>query len=132
MKAIIVDDSLVIRLIIEKSLVSMGYDSLHAENGQAALDLLEKHANEVELILLDWNMPVLNGYETIKRIREKDEYKHICIAMISTESEDEKIDQALAAGANGYLAKPFTEEEFSVKIRATLDNFQPGKSSGAQ
>ncbi len=124
MKAIIVDDSLVIRNIIERSVVSMGYEPMHAGNGKVALELLEKHAKEVELILLDWNMPVLNGYETIKCIKEIDGYKHICIVMISTESEDEKVDQALAAGAHGYLAKPFTEEEFAEKIQSTLDSFR--------
>lgn len=124
MKAIIVDDSLVIRNIIEKAIKPMGYDAEHAENGKVALELLKKHANEVELILLDWNMPVLDGYETIKCINEKEDYKHVCIVMISTESEDEKIDQALAAGAHGYLAKPFTEEELAAKVQTTLDNFR--------
>lgn len=124
MKVLIVDDSMVTRSIIAKYVASMGYDALEAGNGQAALDLLEKQAQEVDLVLLDWNMPVLNGYDTVKRIKEKDVYKHICIVMISTESEDDKIDQALAVGANGYLAKPFSEEEFVEKIRTTLENFR--------
>jgi two-component system chemotaxis response regulator CheY len=127
MKAIIVDDSLVIRNIIGRSIVSMGYEALHAGNGKVALELLEKQAKEVELILLDWNMPVLNGYETIKCIKSIEDYNHICIVMISTESEDEKIDQALAAGAHGYLAKPFTEEEFAEKIQSTLNRFRSAK-----
>jgi two-component system chemotaxis response regulator CheY len=126
MKALIVDDSMVTRNIIKKYIVSMGFDALEAGNGKLALDLLEKQADEVELILLDWNMPVLNGFETLKSVREA--YKHICVIMISTESEDDMIDQALAAGASGYLAKPFTEEEFTEKIRATLDSFRSGKS----
>lgn len=102
----------------------MGYNALESGNGQLALDLLEKQAQEVELILLDWNMPVLNGFETLKCLKEKEAYKHICVIMISTESEDDMIDQALAAGADGYLAKPFTEEDFLEKIRASLDSFR--------
>jgi two-component system, chemotaxis family, chemotaxis protein CheY len=129
MKVIIVDDSLVTRTIIQRSLASMGYEALHAVNGQVALELLEKQAPEVGLILLDWNMPVLNGYETVKCIKKIDAYRHICIVMISTESEDDKIDQALAAGAHGYLTKPFTDEEFAETIRSTLDRFKSGKTS---
>ena len=127
MKALIVDDSMVTRNIIKKFIKAMGYDALEAGNGKLALELLEKQAHEVELILLDWNMPVLNGYETLKRVRENKAYEHICVIMISTESEDDTIDQALAAGASGYLAKPFTEEDFTEKIRTTLGSFRSGK-----
>jgi len=124
MKALVVDDSLVVRTIIEDSIKPMGYDVLHAANGQEALDLLAEHAPSVHLLLLDWNMPVRDGYETIKKIKGISEYRHICIVMISTESEDEKIGQALAAGANGYLAKPFSEKELVDKIQQTLTIFQ--------
>lgn len=132
MKALIVDDSMVTRNIIKKFIEPMGYNALESGNGKEALDLLERQAHEVELILLDWNMPVLNGYETLKCVKEKKAYKDICVIMISTESEDDMIDQALAAGANGYLAKPFTEDEFIDKIRTSLDSFRSGKPSGLQ
>lgn len=124
MKALIVDDSMVTRNIIKKYIEPMGFDALEAGNGKVALDLLETQAHEVELILLDWNMPVLDGFETLKCIKENEAYKHICAIMISTESEDDMIDQALAAGADGYLAKPFTEDEFIEKIRTTLGSFR--------
>lgn len=125
MKALIVDDSMVTRNIIKKFIAAMGYEALEAGNGQLALELLEKQAPEVELILLDWNMPVLNGFETLKGVKAKEACKHICVIMISTESEDDMIDKALAAGASGYLAKPFTEDAFVQKIRTSLDNFRP-------
>lgn len=120
MKALVVDDSLVVRTIIQNVLEPLGYEVLQAGNGKEALDLLDDHALSVELVLLDWNMPVKDGYETIKCIRADDAYSNLCILMISTESEDEKIDQAMAAGANGYLAKPFSEEELAEKIETTL------------
>ncbi len=126
MKAIIVDDSMVIRNIIGKSLASMGCEALHAGNGKVALELLDRHAAEIDLILLDWNMPELNGYETIKCIKPRKDCRHICIVMISTESEDEKVEQAISAGAHGYLTKPFTEAEFTTTIRNTLARFQSG------
>ena len=120
MKALVVDDSLVVRTIIQNVLEPLGYEVLQAGNGKEALDLLDDHAQSVELVLLDWNMPVKDGYETIKCIRADDAYRGLCILMISTESEDEKIDQAMAAGANGYLAKPFSEEELAEKVETTL------------
>lgn len=123
MKVLVVDDSLVVRTIIENILKPMGYNVLHAGNGYEALDLLARHAESVGLMLLDWNMPIQNGYDTIKQIKTNPYYDHICILMVSTESEDEKIEQALAAGANGYLAKPFSEEELADKIKATLADF---------
>lgn len=124
MKALIVDDSLVVRTIIEKAVKTIGYNALHAGNGKDALDQLAQHGQDVELVLLDWNMPVQDGYETIKQIKADDAYGHICIIMISTESEDEKIGQALAAGANGYLAKPFSADELTAKIRETLEKIK--------
>jgi two-component system chemotaxis response regulator CheY len=127
MKALIVDDSMVTRNIIKKFIKSVGYDALEAGNGKLALELLEKQAHEVELVLLDWNMPVLNGYETLKCVKENKAYEHICVIMVSTESEDDMIDEALAAGASGYLAKPFSEEDFIKIISATLDKFRSGK-----
>ena len=124
MKALVVDDSLVVRTIIQNVLKPLGYEVLQAGNGKEALDLLDEHAPSIELVLLDWNMPVMDGYETIKCIRSDDAHKDLCILMISTESEDEKIDQALAAGANGYLAKPFSEEELAGKIETTLNELK--------
>ena len=124
MKVLIVDDSLVIRSIIEKVVKPIGYETLKATNGQEALDLLEKNAEEVELVILDWNMPVLNGWETLNAIKKDKAYEHVCIIMVSTESEDEKVDQAIAAGAHGYISKPFEAEELIKKIQVTLEKFR--------
>lgn len=124
MKALVVDDSLVVRTIITGGIKPMGYEALHACNGQEALDILAEQAPSIQLVLLDWNMPVKNGYETIQAIKANAAYNHICIIMISTESEDEKVGQAMAAGANGYLAKPFSEEELAEKIQKTLASFK--------
>ena len=85
------------------------------------MDLLEKNAEEVELVILDWNMPVLNGWETLNAIKKNRAYEHVCIIMVSTEAEGEKIDQAIAAGAHGYISKPFEAEELIEKIKVTLE-----------
>jgi len=124
MKALVVDDSLVVRTIIQSGIKPMGYEALHAANGQEALDILQDQAPEIQLVLLDWNMPVKNGFETIKDIKANATYDHICIVMISTESEDEKVGQAMEAGANGYLSKPFSPEELADKIKKTMASFK--------
>ena len=124
MKVLVVDDSLVVRTIIEKTVKPMGYEVLQAGNGQEALDILAQQADAIELVLLDWNMPVMDGHETIMNIKKNKAYNHLCIIMISTESEDESIDRVLDAGANGYLAKPFSQNELTAKIKSTLANFK--------
>jgi two-component system chemotaxis response regulator CheY len=124
MKVLVADDSLVTRKIIENALRPIGFEVIHATNGQEALKILDMRANEIELVLLDWNMPVQNGFETVKRIRGNDLYGHICIIMVSTESEDDKIGQALAAGASGYVTKPFSPEELTAKIQSIMKAFK--------
>lgn len=125
MKVLIADDSLVTRKIIENCITSLGFDVVHATNGEEALKVLDQMADEIGLVLLDWNMPVKNGYETLKRIRGNDLYGHICTMMISTESEEDKIDQATLAGASGYVTKPFTNDELTTSIKSTLEAFKP-------
>jgi two-component system chemotaxis response regulator CheY len=121
MQALVVDDSMVARNINKNVLVSMGYDVIQASNGQEALDLLKGISDHVDLILLDWNMPVLNGYETLKMIRQQKAYDPIRIVMVSTESEEEYIDRAIKRGANGYIGKPFTAEELIAKVTAVVN-----------
>ena len=111
MKIVVADDSAVIRKIIEKSVASLGYETLHAGNGQMALELLEKNSEDVALVILDWNMPVVNGFEVLKSMKEDSRFGNIPVLMVSTESEEAKIGQVSEAGANGYLSKPFKAEE---------------------
>ncbi len=118
MKIIVADDSRVMRSIIEKVIQSMGHHAIHASNGQEVLDLLDREGAEVDLVLLDWNMPVMNGFEVLIRIQKMKLHRQIPVLMISTESEKTKIEQALRAGARGYLPKPFTSEELASEIQS--------------
>jgi two-component system chemotaxis response regulator CheY len=120
MKIIVADDSRVMRSIIEKTIQSIGHHAIHASNGQEVLDLLDRKGVEVDLILLDWNMPVMNGLEVLIRIQEMKPRRQIPVLMISTESEKAKIEQALRAGARGYLPKPFTSEELASEIQSVM------------
>jgi two-component system chemotaxis response regulator CheY len=120
MKVIVVDDSLVMRKIIAGVVKELGHEPLHAANGQHLLDILEERAEEIGLILLDWNMPGLDGMEILKRMRERSGYNTIPVFMVSTESEDAKMEEAINTGAKDYLAKPFTTKELAAKIEKAL------------
>ncbi|NTW16434.1 MAG: response regulator [Syntrophaceae bacterium] len=121
MKVIIADDSRMIRNIIDKTISTIGCEAIHATNGREVLDLLGTRSEEVELILLDWNMPVLNGLDVLKSMQNNGQYQKIPVLMISTESEEDRIAQIMNAGAWGYLSKPFTPERLINTIRHTLE-----------
>jgi len=120
MKVIVVDDSLVMRRIIAGILEELGHDTVHAGNGRQMLDVLEQQAGQISMVLLDWNMPGMNGIEALREMRGNGNYHHIPVFMVSTESEDAKIREAIGAGAKDYLAKPFTAEELAAKIEKAL------------
>lgn len=121
MKVIVADDSRMIRNIIDKTISSIGCEAIHATNGKEVLDLLGTRSDEVDLILLDWNMPVLNGFDVLKSMQNNGQYRNIPVLMISTESEEERIAQIMNAGAWGYLSKPFTPERLINTIRHVLE-----------
>jgi two-component system, chemotaxis family, chemotaxis protein CheY len=121
MQVLVVDDSMVARNIIKNVLQPIGYEVLQAANGQEALEILKSKSDGIALVLLDWNMPVLSGIDTLKAIRQNKQYDHVRVLMVSTESEDDYIDRAIQSGANGYLAKPFTPEELAAKISSTIE-----------
>lgn len=120
MKVLIADDSAVMRNIIGKTIDEMGHERIDAANGREALVQLAKNEGRIGLILLDWNMPIIDGFGVLKRIKEQKKLKSIPVLMVSTESEDESIERAIAAGANGYLPKPFTPGELAAAVQATL------------
>ena len=120
MKLIVADDSRLVRGIVAKVVESIGFEAVHAANGQETLNILEADGQDIKLVLLDWNMPVLNGIDVIKKMRNDDHLKNIPVLMVSTESEDERIHEALGAGAQGYLTKPFTPDQLTEAIHHVL------------
>jgi len=120
MKIIIADDSRVMRNIIENAIKPLGLATLHAGNGQEVLDFLEREGAEIGIILLDWNMPVMNGLEVLETIKKNKTYTHIPVLIVSTESEDDKMSKAFAAGAKGYISKPFTPERLLNLVRGRI------------
>jgi two-component system chemotaxis response regulator CheY len=119
-KVLSVDDSGVMRRIIGRTVDVLGYGFLEASNGLEGLEVLAKHHQEIALIILDVNMPEMDGFEFLERIKANPDYQPIPVMMLTTESERGKIIQAIKAGAVNYICKPFKPEDLTVKITESL------------
>lgn len=115
MRALVVDDSRAMRSILSRYLLGLGYEVVQAGDGQEALDVLGAGA-PVDVALIDWNMPVMNGLELVERCRKDADLRSVTLMMVTTESEQSQIVRALAAGAHEYLIKPFTREALVEKL----------------
>lgn len=116
-KAIVIDDSRSVRMILSKMLTDLGYQVSQAGDGKEALTLVEQMSDQLSLVLVDWNMPVMNGLEFIRRFRIKSRFWSVPVVMVTTETEIEQMTLALNAGANEYVMKPFTKEIIEDKLR---------------
>jgi two-component system chemotaxis response regulator CheY len=115
MRALVVDDSRTVRAIVGKTLRDEGLDVIEAANGREGLDRLRQTPG-VDLILVDWNMPEMNGLDFIKAVRADRTYDAVRIMMVTTETEQAQVMRALDAGANEYLMKPFTRDVLVAKL----------------
>ena len=115
MRAIVVDDSRATRMILKRALVREGFEVVEAGDGRQALDELEK-TGPLDLALVDWNMPVMTGYELICEVRSRANLNSMAIMMVTTETEASQVQRALEAGANEYVMKPFTEDMLREKL----------------
>jgi len=116
MKLLVVDDSSVARKIIKATVDVLQMETIEAQDGIEALEILSKNYKEINLVLLDWNMPELSGYEVLLEIRKNAQYNDIPVMMVTTEGQKSSIVAAIRAGAANYLTKPFTGEELETKI----------------
>jgi two-component system chemotaxis response regulator CheY len=121
MRALVIDDSRAIRAIIGGILREMGMVVIDAANGREGIELLRRNP-DVELVLVDWNMPEMNGLDFIRAVRAQRAYDAVRILMVTTETEHEQVLRALDAGANEYVMKPFTKEVLVAKL-SLLDVF---------
>jgi len=115
-KALVVDDSRSIRLIVGRTLREMGFEIAEAANGQEALEALEREPG-IALILCDWNMPVMDGLSFVVKVRADSRFSGAVVVMVTTETETDQMLRALEAGANEYVMKPFTREIIEEKLR---------------
>lgn len=116
MKAMIVDDSRAMRSMLRKILQENGFEVVaEAENGRQGLDHLNR-LDFIDLTLLDWNMPVMNGFELLCEVRKEPKWKDMRVMLVTTETEASQILRALDAGADEYLIKPFAKEALREKL----------------
>ena len=113
---LIVDDNLVMRNIVRNAFqqLKMPCKYLEAEDGKKAFQLLE--TNKVDLVLLDWNMPEMDGIDFLKKVRAIPEFKDLPIVMVTSEAAKYMVIEALQCGATNYIVKPFKENIFIEKL----------------
>jgi two-component system chemotaxis response regulator CheY len=114
MRALVVDDSTAVRLYLRKILQPHGFEVIEARNGREGLERVRQQ--QVDLILLDWNMPVMNGLELLQHIRSEPGVGRPCVMMVTSENDLQEVAQALETGANEYVMKPFTPEIILDKL----------------
>lgn len=116
MRVLVADDSITMRRILTHMLSEMGItDVLTADGGDVVMELLGQH-DDVDLVLMDWNMPCINGIDCLRQIRANPPTANLSVVMVSSEALRERIVEAIQAGATGYLIKPFEQERFAEVV----------------
>ena len=117
MYALVIDDSSAMRKIISRILKRIGFQVIEAVDGQDGIEKLEANRDQLAVALVDWNMPRMTGIEMVKAVRARQEFNDHRLIMVTTETEPERMAQALMAGANEFIMKPFTDEILVEKLR---------------
>jgi two-component system chemotaxis response regulator CheY len=115
MRALVVDDSRAMRLLIGRILGELGFETIEAPNGREALDRLAA-PGDLNVALVDWNMPEMNGYDFLCALRAGRRHAAVPVIMVTTETETAQVMRALEAGANEYVMKPFTKDVIREKL----------------
>lgn len=115
MQALVIDDSRVMRKLLGSMLGHLGFEVAEAGNGAAGLQQISAGALP-DVLLVDWNMPEMNGVDLIRAVRGRREWDALRILMVSSETGPGQINEALAAGADEYLMKPFTADGLRAKL----------------
>ncbi|MGE3957487.1 MAG: response regulator [Vicinamibacterales bacterium] len=128
MKALIVDDSLAMRLILRQMLTGLGSEVAEAGHGREALAYLQAHP-DTDIALVDWNMPEMNGLELVQAVRGDGRLVSVRLMMVTTQTEMAHVQRALEAGADEYVMKPFSPEIIAGKL--ALLGLTPGGAHAA-
>jgi len=118
-KILAVDDSTSMRQMVSFTLKGAGYEVIEAADGQEAFDLAK--LGKVDLVLSDVNMPIMDGITLIKELRGLNDYKFVPMLMLTTESASDKKSEGKAAGATGWIVKPFNPDQLLSTIKKVLD-----------
>ncbi len=120
-KILIVDDMMTMRKLVKKSLTTMGYSVFEeADDGQKAWAKLNEHP-DVALIVSDWNMPNCTGLDFLKRVRSDTRFRTLPFVLLTAEGEVSQVKEAVAAGVDNYVLKPFTYESLKEKLEQTYN-----------
>jgi two-component system chemotaxis response regulator CheY len=111
----VIDDSRAVRLLVGDILREQGFDVVAAGHGQEGLVRMQENP-EIRLVLVDWNMPVMDGLEFIQAVRRVRAWDEVRLVMVTTETESEQVERAITAGANEYVMKPFTADVLVAKL----------------
>jgi two-component system chemotaxis response regulator CheY len=118
-KILSVDDFSTMRRIVKNLLKQLGYYNVdEAENGEAAMEMVKEKS--YDLIISDWNMPVKTGIEFLRDVRADPALKHIPFLMVTAEAEKDNVLEAMEAGVNNYILKPFTAKVLEDKLRSVF------------
>jgi two-component system chemotaxis response regulator CheY len=120
MNIIVADDSMVVRSVVTKVVTSLGHEPIQATHGGEVLDILEKMGKDISLILMDWNMPTMDGFQALQTLKNDQRFALIPVIMLTSESDDKKIKMAFDAGVSGYVEKPFTSEELIESLKKVI------------
>jgi two-component system chemotaxis response regulator CheY len=115
MHALIVDDSTTMRMILRAHLKKLGFEVTEAINGRDALDRLKAMVT-ADLVMVDWNMPEMDGLDFVRAVRTEAVYASLPMMMVTTNTDRSHVQQALEAGANEYIMKPFTADMIREKL----------------
>ena len=120
-KVLVVDDFATMRKVIRNLLKQIGYENVvEAENGQVALRILK--SQKIDFIVSDWNMPTMSGLELLKAVRGDEDLNKTPFLMVTAEALKENVVEAVKAGVNNYIVKPFTAEVLEEKIKKIIES----------
>jgi two-component system chemotaxis response regulator CheY len=120
LRFLVVDDFSTMRRIVKTMLKQLGYEHAdEAKDGQEALEMLKR--GRYDVVVSDWNMPNMNGVDLLKSIRADDELKALGVLMVTAETEKTIVVEAIKAGVNNYIVKPFTPDVFEEKLKKVLE-----------
>lgn len=117
MYALIIEDSRAMRRLIGRIMTGLGFEILEAGHGREGLAQLKLHADKIDVVLVDWNMPEMNGIEFVKVVRKNPQHKKLKIMMVTTETAPTQMARALLAGVDEFVMKPFTRQILVDKLK---------------
>jgi two-component system chemotaxis response regulator CheY len=118
-KVLIVDDMMTMRKLVGKACKNLGLINLvEAADGQLAWQVLNDPESKIQLVISDWNMPNCSGLELLKRVRKDSRFKSLPFMLLTAESEESQVKEAIMAGVDNYITKPFTAEILGQKLQA--------------